>query len=200
MKIKVCGMKDKANMTAVASLLPDFMGFIFWEKSARYFDGDLPNLSGSIKKVGVFVDASEAEIRAKIDRYDLDLIQLHGSESPAFCRELKSGTIEIIKAFSVDEDFDFGILDRYEASCDYFLFDTKGKNPGGNGLVFDWKLLANYAGQKPVLLSGGIAPDSVQALKNLTFPIYAIDINSKFEIEPGVKNASAIANFKNELQ
>ncbi len=200
MKLKVCGMKNEANMLEVASLLPDFMGFIFWEKSARFFDGKLPDLPESVKKVGVFVDASEAEICEKIEKFGLDLIQLHGQESPDFCRKLKSEQMEIIKAFSIDESFDFTVLDRYEAVCDYFLFDTKGKNPGGNGLVFDWELLQKYKGQKPIFLSGGIAPESAQALKNLDFPIYAIDINSKFEVEPGLKNTSAIARFKNELQ
>jgi phosphoribosylanthranilate isomerase len=106
---------------------------------------------------------------------------------------------KIIKAFSVDENFDFGSLTEYEAVCDYFLFDTKGKNPGGNGQVFDWRLLKNYLGDKPVFLSGGIGPESVRLINELDLPIFAIDINSRFETEPGIKNASAIARFKNEL-
>lgn len=209
MNLKVCGMKSPGNMREVAALLPDYMGFIFWKPSARYFEGDLPDLPGSIQKVGVFVDATASEILEKIEKYSLDLVQLHGSESALFCETLKNDArrmtndlraVKIIKAFSISHDFDFVILAEYEQACDYFLFDTKGKKPGGNGAIFDWALLRNYVGKKPIFLSGGIAPVSVQALKSLDFPIFAIDINSQFETEPGIKNASAIARFKNELQ
>jgi phosphoribosylanthranilate isomerase len=207
MKIKVCGMKNEASIAEVASLLPDFMGFIFWEKSPRHFDGILPELPQSIRKVGVFVDASEAEIFGKIAKYDLDLVQLHGKESVEFVSKFKSNAenemakdLKVIKAFSVDENFDFGILKGYEPACDYFLFDTKGKNPGGNGRAFDWQLLQKYSGKKPIFLSGGIAPESARALQELDLPIFAIDINSRFETGPGIKNASAIARFTKELK
>jgi phosphoribosylanthranilate isomerase len=194
MKIKICGMKYPDNILEVGSLLPDYMGFIFWEKSARYFDGIIPELPKSIKKVGVFVNESIAVIVAKIAKYDLQAIQLHGQESVAFCSELKNKinpSIEIFKVFSADENFDFSVLKPYESVCDYFLFDTKGKLPGGNGTVFDWTILENYPSTKPFFLSGGIGIEELDSIKKISktnLPLYAIDINSKFEIEPGLKN------------
>ena len=198
MKLKICGMKYPENITEVGSLLPDYMGFIFWEKSARYFDGIIPELPKSIKKVGVFVNTSQEEILKKIEKYDLQAIQLHGQESVEFCLNLKAeiGTeIEIIKVFSVKDDFDFRDLKPFEAVCDYFLFDTKGKLPGGNGTTFDWKVLENYPSTKPFFLSGGIGIQELEAVKEITktnLPIYAIDVNSKFEIEPGLKNINLL--------
>jgi phosphoribosylanthranilate isomerase len=194
MKLKICGMKYPDNILEVGSLLPDYMGFIFWEKSARYFDGTMPDLPKSIKKVGVFVNESTDIILAKAKKYDLKAIQLHGQESVAFCSDLKSkihASIEIIKVFSVADDFDFEVLKAFETVCDYFLFDTKGKLPGGNGTTFDWKVLAKYPSEKPFFLSGGIGLEeikSIQEISKTNLPIYAIDINSKFEIESGLKN------------
>jgi phosphoribosylanthranilate isomerase len=194
MKLKICGMKYPDNILEVGSLLPDYMGFIFWEKSARYFDGTMPDLPKSIKKVGVFVNESTDIILEKAKKYDLKAIQLHGQESVAFCSDLKSkihASIEIIKVFSVADDFDFEVLKAFETVCDYFLFDTKGKLPGGNGTTFDWKVLAKYPSEKPFFLSGGIGLEeikSIQEISKTNLPIYAIDINSKFEIESGLKN------------
>lgn len=194
MKLKICGMKYPDNMLEVGSLLPDYMGFIFWQKSARYFDGDMPKLPKSIRKTGVFVNESISVIAEKITKYNLQAVQLHGQESVEFCLELKTkfGTsIEIIKVFSADENFDFSVLKPYESVCDYFLFDTKGKLPGGNGTTFDWKILEKYPSTKPFFLSGGIGIaelDSINEILKTNLPIYAIDINSKFEIEPGLKN------------
>jgi phosphoribosylanthranilate isomerase len=206
MKLKICGMKYPDNILEIGSLLPDYMGFIFWEKSARYFDEIMPELPKSIKKTGVFVNETIPVILAKTEKYNLQAIQLHGHESVEFCLELKTkirthvscnvSTIEIIKVFSADENFDFNVLEPFESVCDYFLFDTKGKLPGGNGTTFDWKILEKYPSRKPFFLSGGIGIEEIKQLvetlhynvflKNL--PIYAIDINSKFEIEPGLKN------------
>lgn len=194
MKIKICGMKYPDNILEVGSLLPDYMGFIFWEKSARYFDGIIPELPKSIQKVGVFVDANFDEILEKIEKYDLQVIQLHGHESAEFCKSLKKYTpkgIDIIKVFSILDTFDFDLLKPFETGCDYFLFDTKGKLPGGNGSTFDWKVLENYPSTKPFFLSGGIGINEMSAvneISNTNLPLYAIDINSKFEIEPGLKN------------
>jgi len=134
-------MKYPDNILEVGQLLPDYIGFIFWDKSSRYFEGKMPNLSNTIKKVGVFVDATLEEILSKISTYNLNVIQLHGKESPDFCEQLKQNGIKIIKVFSVNDDFDFKILNEYEAVCDYFLFDTKGKLPGGNGITFNWEIL-----------------------------------------------------------
>ncbi|MFV8328011.1 phosphoribosylanthranilate isomerase [Flavobacterium sp. ZS1P14] len=194
MKLKICGMKYLDNIRDVGSLLPDYMGFIFWDKSARYFDGIIPAVSKSIKKVGVFVNATPEEILEKTTKYDLQAVQLHGQETVEFCLNLKDKidrTIEIIKVFSVDDTFDFEILKPFEAVCDYFLFDTKGKLPGGNGITFDWKVLEKYPSSKPFFLSGGIGINEMAAVNEISktnLPVYAIDINSKFEIEPGLKN------------
>lgn len=192
--IKICGMKYPDNIIEVGSLLPDYMGFIFWGKSARHFNGILPDLPKSIKKVGVFVNQSQEEISSKILKYDLQAIQLHGHESVDFCQELKNkidSKIELIKVFSADDNFDFELLKPYESVCDYFLFDTKGKLPGGNGTTFDWRILNKYNSTKPFFLSGGIGIEELEAIKEISktnLPIYAIDVNSKFEIEPGLKN------------
>jgi len=200
--IKICGMKYPDNMLEVGSLLPDYMGFIFWPKSARYFEGELPELPKSIKKTGVFVNESIPIIEAKITKYNLQAVQLHGQESVEFCSELKSKfgiSIEIIKVFSADENFDFSILKSYESVCDYFLFDTKGKLPGGNGTTFDWKILEKYPSTKPFFLSGGIGIaelDSIKEISKTNLPLYAIDINSKFEIEPGLKNIERLKDLK----
>ncbi len=192
--IKICGMKFPENILEVGALLPDYMGFIFWEKSARYFDGIIPELPKSIKKTGVFVNESTEIIVEKVLLHDLQAVQLHGHESFEFCMELKAkigSKIEIIKVFSVDENFDFEVLKPFETVCDFFLFDTKGKLPGGNGTTFDWEVLKNYSSTKPFFLSGGIGIEELTAVKQIlktNLPIYAIDINSKFEIEPGLKN------------
>jgi phosphoribosylanthranilate isomerase len=205
MKIKICGMKYPDNILEVGSLLPDYMGFIFWEKSARYFDGVLPNLPKSTKKTGVFVNASQEDIVSKVNQYDLQAVQLHGHESVAFCQELKNTlakNIEIIKVFSVDSSFDFDELKPFESVCDYFLFDTKGKLPGGNGTTFDWKVLEKYPSHKPFFLSGGIGLDEIDLVNEIVktdLPIYAIDVNSKFEIEAGLKNKEELHRFKQKI-
>jgi phosphoribosylanthranilate isomerase len=205
MKLKICGMKYPDNILGIGSLLPNYMGFIFWEKSARYFDGVIPELPKSIKKVGVFVNETIEVILAKAIKYDLQAIQLHGHESVEFCLDLKSKTdksIEIIKVFSVDDTFDFEILKPFETVCDYFLFDTKGKLPGGNGTTFDWKVLYNYPSSKPFFLSGGIGIDEMEAVKEISktnLPLYAIDVNSKFEIEPGLKNIQLCTGAINSI-
>jgi len=203
MKIKICGMKYPDNILETGALLPDYMGFIFWEKSARFFDGEIPQLDESIKKVGVFVNESVENIIEKINKYNLQAIQLHGKESVEFCQDLKSkidDKIEIIKVFSVGDDFDFDDLKPFENVCDYFLFDTKGKLPGGNGTTFDWKILENYKSEKPFFLSGGIGVEEIPTIKNLKLPIYAIDVNSRFEIEPGLKNKNLLYSFIQNLK
>ncbi|MGL5113302.1 MAG: phosphoribosylanthranilate isomerase [Flavobacterium sp.] len=205
MKLKICGMKYPDNILEVGTLQPDYMGFIFWEKSARYFDGNMPDLPKSIKKVGVFVNEKIEIIQAKVTQYDLQTVQLHGHESVAFCMELKNklgASVAIIKVFAADETFDFSLLKPYEPVCDFFLLDTKGKLPGGNGTTFDWKILQNYPSSKPLFLSGGIGIEEIASVKeilNTHLPLYAIDVNSKFEIEPGVKKIEKLKDFKIEI-
>jgi len=194
MKLKICGMKYPDNILEVGALLPDYMGFIFWEKSARYFDGIIPELPLSIKKTGVFVNEAVENIVEKVLKHDLQAVQLHGNESVEFCSDLKNklpNLIDVIKVFSILDIFDFGELKPFESVCDYFLFDTKGKLPGGNGTTFDWKVLEQYPSTKPFFLSGGIGIEELNAVNEILktkLPVYAIDVNSKFEIEPGLKN------------
>ena len=204
MKLKICGMKNSDNILEIAQLLPDYFGFIFWKKSARFFNGIIPEIPKSILKVGVFVDAHFDEIISKIEKYNLDLIQLHGNESAEYCKKLYDSNVKIIKAFSINSDFDFEILKEYESVCDYFLFDTKGKLPGGNGTTFDWKLLEKYYLEKPFFLSGGIGLEQITKLKEfkktkIAQYCIAIDVNSKFESEPGIKKEKELSEFKKIL-
>ena len=206
MKLKICGMKYPENIIEVGSLLPDYMGFIFWDKSARYITQDIPELIKTIKKVGVFVNQSQEEILEKGKKHNLQAIQLHGNESFEFISELKKQLpkkVEIIKAFSADDNFDFEVIKPFEPVCDYFLFDTKGKLPGGNGTTFDWTILKKYNSDKPFFLSGGIGINELKAIEEISksnLPIYAVDVNSKFEIEPGLKNKNLLTNFKRKFE
>ena len=187
-RIKICGMKHTDNILEIGNLLPDYLGFIFYKKSARFFEGEIPQMDKSIKKVGVFVNETDEIVTEIIKKHTLDCIQLHGNESAEFCQNLQKQNVEIIKVFSIDDDFDFNELNEYENVCDYFLFDTKGKLHGGNGYTFNWKLLEKYKSSKPLFLSGGIGLDEIEEIKKLKLPIFAIDVNSKFETEPGLKN------------
>ena len=204
MKIKICGLKFESNILSLSKLEPDYMGFIFWEKSKRLVTGSTPNLSQTkIKKTGVFVNADFEKIKDKVHAHKLEVVQLHGLESPEFCKKIKNLGIEIIKAFSIDEKFNFNILEKYELCSDYFLFDTKGKSPGGNGISFNWDILRNYKYKKKFFLSGGIGVESIDAIKKikkLKLPLFCIDINSRFELNPGKKNIELIKSFKNNLE
>ena len=198
--LKICGMKYPENIQEVSKLLPDYLGFIFYEKSTRYFNQEIPEIPISIKKVGVFVNEIEENIISKIKKYKLDLVQLHGNESPELCKNLQKQNVEVIKVFSVDDNFNFEELEQYEAACDYFLFDTKGKLHGGNGFTFNWDILKKYKSQKPIFLSGGIGLQEIEQLKQLHLPVFALDVNSKFETQPGLKNANLLKSFINEIK
>lgn len=200
MIFKVCGLKYQDNIEDLQRLAPDWMGFIFYEKSPRYV-AEPPDLSEvTAKKIGVFVDADDALIIRKIKNFPLDGIQFHGSESPETCGQYRKRNLLIIKSFSIDKNFDFSDTSPYEGNCDYFLFDTKGISPGGTGKTFQWELLQNYQGKTPFILSGGIHPDSVSVLKAFSHQAWVgIDINSQFEIDPGFKNIELIQNFKYAL-
>ncbi|MEO0571608.1 MAG: phosphoribosylanthranilate isomerase [Bacteroidota bacterium] len=203
MKLKVCGMSH--NPVEVEALEPDYMGFIFWEKSPRYLEGVIPSISRRIKKVGVFVNASAEEILQKVTRYGLQMVQLHGKETPELCNHLRKLGLGVIKVFGVGETFDFSVLEPYEKACDYYLFDTKGKLPGGNGYVFDWEVLENYPSTKPFFLSGGIGMENIDDILTFLYRpeskyCHAIDINSRFEIKPGLKDIGLLKEFKKRLE
>lgn len=206
MKIKICGMKFSENITDIGALQPDYMGFIFYPKSKRFVGEDflyksLEKLPENIKKVGVFVNESVAIILDKVAKYNLDAVQLHGNESAADCKILKENKIEIIKAFSIDENFNFENLKAYESACDYFLFDTKTPDYGGSGQVFDWQLLEKYTIQKPFFLSGGLNLDSIEKIKNLKYPMLTgLDFNSQLEKEDFSKNILKTTQIIQQLQ
>lgn len=205
MKIKVCGMKHPENIESVGRLPLSFMGFIFYDKSPRYADvldrNDLAVLSEDIKRVGVFVNADFEFIKEKAKKYNLDFLQLHGQESAHYCQQITSElNIPIIKAFNVSDPLDFDQTKAYEDVCEYFLFDTKTSQHGGSGLKFDWNILNNYRGQKPFFLSGGISAIDADSIKQLNHPkLYALDLNSKFELEPGLKDAQLLDEFIKNL-
>ena len=205
-------MTSYDNIQEVADLQPDYLGFIFHESSSRYFELDaIPELSKDIKKTGVFVNKPIAYILEKVKHYGLQAIQLHGKESPEFCKALHHAIgdsafhpIEIIKVFSIKDAFDFSVLAPYEAYCDYFLFDTKGQLPGGNGYTFDWNILKAYPSTTPFFLSGGIGLNEVDnVLAFLKSPeskyCYAIDVNSRFETAPGLKDINELSKFIEQL-
>jgi len=195
----------KYNIEQIAKLSPDYLGFIFYDKSSRHFKKEIPPISTSIKRVGVFVDAEIHTIIEKIKTYQLDVIQLHGRETPQFCDDLNSEIkkyskkiISLWKVFSIKDHFDFTELKAYENQVDKFLFDTKGEKKGGNGYTFDWSVLKDYPSQKPFILSGGIGLEALKKISEILqqdLPIYALDINSKFEIEPGLKNVETLNEF-----
>lgn len=198
-------MKETENITEISALQPDYLGFIFWEKSKRNMTLDvIPELPETIKKVGVFVDASIQEIAAKINQYQLDVIQLHGNESVIFCRNVKKLGVEVIKVFSMNSNFNFSLVKEYVLVVDYFLFDTKGKLPGGNGITFDWNMLENYHFNVPYFLSGGIGTTEIDGLKEFlkshaAKKCYGIDVNSRFEKKSGTKNKIKLQKFKKML-
>ena len=202
MKWKICGMRDPENIVATAALTPDYMGFIFWEHSLRYVEFSTPELPSGIIKTGVFVNASYDQVTATVNKHQLQAVQLHGAESPEYCKTIQALGVEVIKAFSVKNHFDFRQLEAYESTCDFYLFDTKGELPGGNGYTFDWTLLKGYPSKKPFFLSGGIGIEQIKDLKDLLkkdLPLYCIDLNSKFESNPAYKNTELLSAFINTL-
>jgi len=207
MKVKVCGMREPENLKQIATLQPDYIGFIFYEGSKRYCEGTvtpelLAELPASIKKVGVFVNESTEVMLDTARKYKLDVIQLHGRETPRQCKELQEAGFEVIKAFSVDDNFVFENVLLYERYCDFFLFDTRGNNYGGNGTVFDWEILKRYLSDKPYFLSGGL---NLENLKSREFDKIwpkpsALDVNSGFELEPGLKDVEKVKELIYEFK
>ena len=189
-------MREPENITAVASLRPQYLGFIFYPKSPRFVGEsfDIPgNLPASIKRVGVFVNEANAVILAKSRSLKLDFAQLHGNESPAQCDELKATGLGVIKVFSLDDDFNFDVTKPYREVVDYFLFDTKGKYYGGNAKAFNWEILSKYDQEVPFFLSGGLSPDNVNTLGDIQkMNLHALDLNSGVEVSPGIKDLEKI--------
>lgn len=214
--VKVCGMREPANIKAVAKLPVQYMGFIFYTHSKRFVGktklADWLSKNGKvlegIRRVGVFVNSELDAILNAVHDYQLDYVQLHGDESPEYCAELTGlwsfssvRSARLIRAFSVDDRFDFGDTAAFEPYAEQFIFDTKGAGYGGTGRQFDWSLLQQYHGTKPFLLSGGIQPDSAEAIRSMDHPqMMGVDINSGFETEPGVKDPQAITTFIQEFR
>jgi phosphoribosylanthranilate isomerase len=200
-KLKVCGMRDHENIMNLASLRPDFMGFIFYPKSPRFvgFDFQLPlDFPTEVKRAGVFVNDNPSRVLEVADRYKLDFLQLHGGETVQQCHELRSHNYKIIKVFSVDNSFDFASAKFYLGAVDFFLFDTKGQHYGGNAKTFDWSILKKYDLDVPYFLSGGLTPENIPSALELNDPkLYALDINSGVEDSPALKNLDKIQAVKN---
>lgn len=199
-------MKYPDNLAEVARLQPDYLGFIFYQKSPRYMADTLSpevvqSVSSGIQRVGVFVNASTDYMLEMAKRYRLHALQLHGQESPEQCQELQQAEYVIIKAISIGQGgFPIDQLIPYQPHVDFFLFDTKGKQPGGNGQTFDWGVLKNYALDTPFFLSGGIGPEEITAIRQLRLPkLYALDVNSRFETAAGRKDTDRLATFIKQL-
>ena len=198
-------MKYIENIKSIADLNPDYLGFIFYDRSKRNFTGTIPELPKQIKKTGVFVNEEIAAVVSLQEKHQLQALQLHGDESVAYIQKLKShisNKVKLIKVVSIDDTANFEALIPFEKEIDYFLFDTKGKERGGNGIQFDWSVLNTYPFSKPFFLSGGIGPNDAESIKEIEkkgLPIFAVDINSKFEDKPGLKNSIKVINFKNQL-
>lgn len=205
MKIKVCGLKDMQNIKEVIALQPDWIGFVFYPHSKRYL-GDDSGLAtfikaiDQVKKVGVFVDEQPEVMLRKVATYGLDVVQLHGQESPDSCRNL-AGQLPVWKAFSIAERFDFGLLSAYQPYCQHFLFDTPSPHYGGSGKSFDWRLLHKESIHLPFLLSGGIAAGDITKIKRFHHPLLeGVDVNSRFEVQPGLKDTKLLNTFIHELR
>jgi phosphoribosylanthranilate isomerase len=201
-KLKVCGMRDEKNILEVGILAPDFMGFIFYEKSPRFVGSSFQVPSGlqQVSRVGVFVNETTDAMLLKAKDHMFEYLQLHGRETVEQCAELKESKIKVIKAFAVGDEMDFTVTKPYAEVCEYFLFDTKGKNFGGNGHPFNWKVLHHYDQRVPFFLSGGIGPENVNDVKALNgLNLYALDVNSGVEETPGVKNYEKIKRLKDIL-
>lgn len=196
MIIKVCGLNNSENINQLMKLDLDFMGIIFYEKSSRFFSSDV--LPKSEKKyVAVFVDESLDVIKKLINIYKFEYVQLHGNEDEKFCKELSS-LCNVIKAFRIDDTFDLNDIEKYSKYCKYFLFDTFTESYGGSGKKFNWDLLLNYDHKKDFILSGGINLElisNIKKLKNQLPNLIGVDLNSKFEIKPGLKDINRVKKF-----
>lgn len=189
-------MRDAQNILDVEKAGTQWMGFIFYPQSPRFVSEVPTYLPKNAKRVGVFVNETKEKILETASRFGLDLLQLHGNESPDFCDEMGKTGLKIIKAFSIDNYFPSELVKNYHTVCDYFLFDTKTAAYGGSGKKFNWEILSDYQGTTPFLLSGGISLEDVEEVRNFSHPqCIGFDINSKFEIKPALKNVEAVEQF-----
>lgn len=196
--IKVCGMREAENIREVEALGIDVIGFIFWPKSSRCVSTRPDYLPVNAKRAGIFVNEDIEQVKRIAVDYALDIIQLHGNESPEYARNLCNW--KVIKAFNIASEEDLESTVIYDGAVDYFLFDTKGKAVGGNGEKFDWEVLASYNGQTPFILSGGIGPDDTERVRTFYHPqCIGIDLNSRFELSPGLKDITALRRFLSQL-
>lgn len=200
--IKVCGMREADNIREVEALHPDYMGFICWPGSRRYVGRRPDYLPAACHRTGVFVNPDIRQVAEQADLLGLDTIQLHGHETPEFCREVKrlrgrdGQPLTLIKAFGVSPGQPLPRTAPYEEACDCFLFDTSCPTAGGSGRTFDWGALAAYDGHTPFFLSGGIGPDSLEALRHFAHPCWTgVDLNSRFELSPALKDVERLARF-----
>ena len=197
--IKVCGMREADNIREVETLGIDMMGFIFWPKSSRYVSQCPDYLPKRVKRVGVFVDEDPEQVKRLADDYGLDYIQLHGHETPEVISYLRTPALphpRILKAFNISTAEDLLQTQPYEGLVDYFLFDAKGKSVGGNGEKFNWNVLDAYQGSTPFLLSGGICPGDAVRVNAFYHPnCIGIDLNSRFELSPGLKDIAKLKEF-----
>lgn len=203
--IKICGMRDTDNILRISSLQPDMIGFIFYPPSSRFVQSPesvtrilLPK---DIIKVGVFVNSTAEEIMQKVNLYDLQAVQLHGNESVDLCKQLKVSELTVIKAFQISALHDFHSTSLYETYVDYFLFDSKTDRYGGSGQAFNWNVLQHYQGNTPFFLSGGIGPEHVAAIQSIRHErLVGVDLNSKFETAPGIKDYDSLQQFIHQVK
>jgi phosphoribosylanthranilate isomerase len=201
MKWKVCGLRD--NIEEVVALGPDYAGFIFYPKSPRFVgvDFQMPSIPYNVKKVGVFVNEKVEVVLTICEKYKLDFVQLHGSESSEDCQLYKRQGLGVFKALAIGDSSDFMQTNQYQDFVDYFLFDTKTDMHGGSGKKFDWKLLEEYSMEKPFFLSGGIDLESIGEIMKIKSPLlYAIDVNSRFEVRPGLKDVKRLKEIDGRLR
>lgn len=205
LKLKICGMRDPDNIREVIRYAPDYLGFIFYMGSPRYVGDHLEQLQkvvipATIRKVGVFVNEYCSKILQMREKLHFDMVQLHGNEAFTLCEKLKNEGLEVIKVFSVGEAIDFDQMKPYLGYVDYFLFDTKGKNYGGNSIAFDWKLINNYPFQIPFFLGGGIGIENIQEIRAVKSPYFhAVDANSRLETSPALKDIRKVDAFRKQF-